>query len=160
MPEELNSTYIDCNRRIQALRALGEDVKGYGRFHTPIVLRTLPDDICLHWIVHAKRERISEGNILQFMAHLGEAVDGALTNRRSVVIFSSLSVYTSTAVTLHVHAKSVGAAEKNTKRPEPFCAFCDSRGHWAQDCTRITDIADRIETKESKPMFPLPRSGA
>ena len=26
--EALNSTYIDCNRRIQALRTLGEDVNG------------------------------------------------------------------------------------------------------------------------------------
>ena len=30
-PEALNSTYMDCNRRIQALRALGEYVNGYGR---------------------------------------------------------------------------------------------------------------------------------
>jgi hypothetical protein len=28
--EALNTTYIDCNRRIQALRAMGEDVKAYG----------------------------------------------------------------------------------------------------------------------------------
>ncbi len=53
--EPLNSTYIDCNRRIQALRALGEDVNGYGRFLAPKVLRAFPDGICRRWIVHAKR---------------------------------------------------------------------------------------------------------
>jgi hypothetical protein len=77
------------------------------------------------------------------MAFLGEEVDEALTTQISGEIFS-LSGYISTAATLHVHAKSVGA-QKNTNRPESFCAFCDSRGHWVQDCTKITDIADRIE---------------
>jgi len=96
-------------------------------------------------IVQAMRERISEGNMLQSMAFLGGEVDGAPTTQNIRGEYSSLSGYTSTATTLHVHAKSVGAAQKNTKRPEPFCAFCDSRGHWGEDCTKITDIADRTE---------------
>jgi hypothetical protein len=79
------------------------------------------------------------------MAFLGEEVDGAITTQKIRGEFSNLSGYTSTAVTLHVHAKSGGAAQRNTKRPEPFYAFCDSRGHWAQDFTKVTDIADRIE---------------
>ena len=78
------------------------------------------------------------------MAFLGEEVDGALTTQKIRGEFSSLTGYTSTAATLHVHAKS-GTAQKAPKRLEPFCAFCDSRGHWAQDCTRIMDIADGIE---------------
>jgi len=41
----LNSTYIECNRRIQALRALGEDVNEYGRFLVPKVLRDFRDGI-------------------------------------------------------------------------------------------------------------------
>jgi hypothetical protein len=144
-PEALNSTYIDCNQRIPALRALGQDVNVYGRVLAPKVLHAFPDDICRRWIVHSKREGISEGDILQLMAFLGEEVDGALTTQKIRGESSSLSDYTSTAATLHVHANSGGAAQKNTKRPEPFCAFCDSRGHWAQDCTKITDLADRIE---------------
>jgi len=82
-PKALNSTYIDCNRRIQALRALGEDVNEYGRVLAPEVLRAFPDDICGHWIVHAKREGISEGDILQLIAFLGEKVDGALTTENT-----------------------------------------------------------------------------
>jgi len=67
------------------------------------------------------------------MTFLGEEVDGALTTQKIRGETSSLSGYTSRAATLQVDAKSVGAAQKNTKRPEPFCEFCDSCGHWAQD---------------------------
>ena len=44
--DALNSTYIECNRRIQALRALGEDIRAYGRVLLPKILRAFPDDIC------------------------------------------------------------------------------------------------------------------
>jgi len=116
-PEAHNSTYIDCNRLIQALRALGEDVNGYGRVLAPKVLRAFPDDICRRWIVHAKREDISEGDLPQLMAFLGDEVDGILTTQKIRGETSSLSGYTSIAAMLHVHAKSVGTAQKNTKRP-------------------------------------------
>lgn len=56
-----------------------------------------------------------------------------------------MSSYTSTAATLHVNAKSAAPARKSTKWHEPFCVFCDYRGHWAQDCKKITDFAERIE---------------
>jgi len=144
-PEALNSMYIDCNRCIQTLCALGEDVHGYDRVLAPKILHGFPDDICRCWIVHTKREGISEGDILQLMAFLGEEVDGALTTQKIHGESSSLSGYTSTAVTLHVHAKSAGPARKATKEPGPFCVFCDSRSHWAQDCKRITDVTKRIE---------------
>jgi hypothetical protein len=143
-PETLNSKYIDCNPRIQALRALGENVNGYGRVLAPKVLRAFPDDIRRRWIVHAKREGISEGDIIQFMAFLGEEVDGALTTQKIRGESSSLSGYPSTAAMLHVHAKTVGQARKTAKEPEPLCVFCDSRGHWAQDCKKITDITERV----------------
>jgi hypothetical protein len=106
-PEALNSTYIDCNQRIQA----------------PKVLGAFPDDICRRWIVHAKREGISEGDILQLMAFLGEEVDGALTTQKIRGESSSLSGYTSTAPTLHIHTKSVGVAQKNTKTWNRFVHF-------------------------------------
>ena len=43
-PEELNTTVIECHRRIQALRALGEDVDGYGRVLVPKILRAFPQN--------------------------------------------------------------------------------------------------------------------
>ena len=143
-PEALNSTYIDCNRRIQVLRALRENVIRYGRVLAPKILRPFPDDICRHWIVHAKREGISEGDILQLMAFLGEEVDGALTTQKIHGESSSSSSYPPIVATLHVNPKSVGT-RKTANGPEPFCAFCDSRSHWAQDCKKITDITERVE---------------
>ena len=35
--------------------------------------------------------------------------------------------------------------QKSTRSLEPFCAFCDSRGHWAQDCKTVTNVNERIE---------------
>jgi hypothetical protein len=79
------------------------------------------------------------------MAFLGEEVRGALTIQKIHGESSSLSGHRSTAAKLHVKAKSVGRARKTVKRTELFCAFCDSSGHWAQDCKRITDITERVE---------------
>jgi hypothetical protein len=80
--EALNTTYIGCNRRIQALRALGEDVMAYGRVLVPKILRTFPDDICRRWIIQVKREGHSEGDVVKLMEFLREAVDGALTAQK------------------------------------------------------------------------------
>lgn len=38
-PETPNHTYVACNRRIQALRAVGESTDGYGRILAPKILR-------------------------------------------------------------------------------------------------------------------------
>ena len=38
-PDELNTTSIECHGRVQTLRALGEDVNGYGRMLIPKILR-------------------------------------------------------------------------------------------------------------------------
>ena len=105
------------------------------------------------WIVHARREGIPEGDILQLMAFLGEEVDGALTTQKIRGESSSLSGYTSAAATLHVHAKSAGLARKTTKDAEPFCAFYDSRGHWAQDSKKITNITEGIERLRANRCF-------
>ncbi|KAF8783509.1 hypothetical protein HNY73_013663 [Argiope bruennichi] len=78
-PTSLNEVFIECNRRLQALRALGEDVNSYGRILTPKILRAFPDDICRRWIIFAKRQKISEGNITKLIQFLSEEVEGALT---------------------------------------------------------------------------------
>jgi len=144
-PEALNSTYIDCNWRLQALRALREDVNGYSRVLAPKLLRAFTDDICCRWIVHAKREGVSEGGFLQLVAFLGKEVDGALTTQKICGELSSSSRYTSAVVTLHVHAKSLGPAWKTMQELEPFCVFCESCSHWAQDCEKITDVNGQID---------------
>jgi len=42
MPHELNSTFIECHCRIQALWALGEDINGYSRVLAPKLLHAFP----------------------------------------------------------------------------------------------------------------------
>jgi hypothetical protein len=60
--ELLNTTYVECNRRLQALRALGKNIDNYGRILAPKILRAFPDDLCRRWISHANREQLSEGD--------------------------------------------------------------------------------------------------
>jgi hypothetical protein len=78
----LNITFIECQRRVQALRALGEDVNGYGRVLIPNILRAFPPEICQRWIVHVKRQGFSEGDILKAMEFLGEEVGMELTAQK------------------------------------------------------------------------------
>jgi hypothetical protein len=65
--EVLNTTFIECNRRIQALRALGEDVNGYGRVLAPKILHAFPGGFCRRWLIYVKREGYSEGDIVKLM---------------------------------------------------------------------------------------------
>jgi len=46
MPDELNTSFIECHRRVQTLRALGEDVNGYGMVLIPKILRAFPPEFC------------------------------------------------------------------------------------------------------------------
>ena len=65
--DALNTTYVECNRRIQALRALGEDVKAYGKILVPKILFAFPDDICRRWTIQVKRGGHSEGDFVNLM---------------------------------------------------------------------------------------------
>jgi hypothetical protein len=80
--EALNTTYIECNRRIQALQAMGEDVKAYGRVLILKILCAFPDEICRRWIIQVKREGHAEGDVVKLMEFLGEEVHGALTAQK------------------------------------------------------------------------------
>ena len=78
-PDERNTTFIECRSRVQAFRALGENVNCCGTVLKPKILRAFPPDICQRWIVYVKRQGLSEGDILKLMEFLGEEVGGALT---------------------------------------------------------------------------------
>jgi hypothetical protein len=144
-PDSMNTTYVECHRRIQALIALGEDIDAYGRVLAPKILRAFPDDLCRRWLIHSKRANMAESNISALMTFLNEEVEGALTAGKIRGEVSTHPNFTPTAATLHVHSKQK-RYEQKTKRPtEPFCVFCDGRGHWAQDCATIPDVNGRIQ---------------
>ncbi|KAJ4447847.1 hypothetical protein ANN_09855, partial [Periplaneta americana] len=120
-PESLNTTYIECHRRVQALRALGEDVNGYGREKT-----------------YQRRD------ILKLMEFLGEEVDGALTTQK-IRGDALSSTYIPTTATLRIDTKTGSRSRKSRSTPDPFCVFCESRGHWAQDCKIVSDVSERVK---------------
>jgi len=97
--------YIECKHRIQALRALGEDVKAYGRVLAPKILRVFPDDIYRRWIIQVKREGHSEVDVVKLIEFLDEEVDGARTAQKIHGETSQASNFTPTAATLHIRSK-------------------------------------------------------
>ena len=73
---------VECHRRIQALKALGENMDVYGRVLKPKFLRAFPADICRAWLIQAKRERIPECSIKKLTEYHNEEVDGALSAQK------------------------------------------------------------------------------
>ncbi|GFQ95405.1 integrase catalytic domain-containing protein [Trichonephila clavata] len=113
-PSALNELYIDCNRILQALDALGEKTQSYGRIWATKILRDFPHEICRNWLVYAKRENLAESDITKLMKFLTEE-----TNFRK------------------------------DKKISPFCPFCETSGHWPQQCNSVTDIDARIQKLKS-----------
>ncbi|KAJ4440621.1 hypothetical protein ANN_08767 [Periplaneta americana] len=76
---------VECNRRLQALRVLGENIDNYVRILAPKILRAFPEYICRRWIIFAKREQLSEGHITRLKEFLNDEVESALTTKKLVV---------------------------------------------------------------------------
>ena len=129
-PELLSNTYVECNRRLQALRALGESIDNYGRILAPKILRAFPDDICRLWTIHAKQEQLSEGDITKLMTFLNEKVEGAIITRKIRGDVTGIDPLLPTTAAFHVHTKSTKPPTQKPKgRQEPFFVFCDNKGH-------------------------------
>jgi len=123
-----------------------ENIDNYGRILAPKILRGFPDDICRQRIIHAKREQLSEGDITKLMALLNEEVVGAIITRRIRGDVTGLDPLTPTTAAFHFHTKSTKPPTPKPKgREEPFCVFCENRGHWAQDSKEVTDVKDWTE---------------
>lgn len=57
-----------------------------------------------------------------------------------------MELFTTTSAALQLQAKPTRPSRKSGgKGAEPFCAFCESYGHWAQDCQKITGSRQRME---------------
>ncbi|GFT76756.1 integrase catalytic domain-containing protein [Nephila pilipes] len=79
---ELNDLYIECNRRLQALNAHGENTETYGRILAPKIIRSFPTEICCCWIIYAKREKLAEGNVTRLMKFLAEEVECSVEEQK------------------------------------------------------------------------------
>jgi hypothetical protein len=126
-----------------ALRALGEDVSGYGKVLAPEILREFPDDICRRCIIHVKRAGHSKGDV-KLMEFQGQKMGGALIAQKKSGETSHTYTFVPTTANLYVHSTG-GKATRKIRSTEPFWVFCEFLGYWAQDCIRVTDVKERIE---------------
>ncbi|GFS65453.1 integrase catalytic domain-containing protein, partial [Nephila pilipes] len=140
-PMELNDLHIECNRRLQALNALGENTEAYGRILAPKIIRAFPTEICCRWIIYAKREKLAEGNITRLMQFLAEEVEGSVEAQKIRGTLSPDNILKSSVENFNIDLKLVN---KN-KKISPFCAFCNTSGHWPQNCETVTDYKTRVQ---------------
>ena len=128
------------------LRALGEDINGYGRELIPKILRAFPTEICQRWIVHVKRQGLSEGDILKLMEFLVEEVDGALTAQK---ICGDTLIIRTTSYQLRRFTSILSIRNQDRHTGNQFCVFCETKGHLAQDCRRLTEVSERRDKLKS-----------
>ena len=148
-PDKLNITFIKCHRRTQAVWALGEDVNGYSKMLIPKILRTFLPKICQRWIVHVKRRGLLEGDILKLMLFLGKEVVGALTTQKIRGETLDHPNYIPSVAALHVNSKQSKSGRKDRHTWDPFCVFCESKGHGAQECKKVTEVSKQREKLKS-----------
>jgi len=115
----------------------------------PKILRAFPPEFCRWWIVHVKRQGLSEGSISRLMEFLSEEVEGALTAQKIRSESNDPPHYTPSAAALHVSSKQPRSGRKDRQKNEPFCVFCEARGHWAQDCKMVTSVKHSREKLKS-----------
>jgi hypothetical protein len=144
-PDELKTTFIECHCRVQALWALGEDVNDYGRVLVPKILRAFFPELCQRWIVHVKRQGISEGSILKLIQFLNEEVDGVLIAQKIRGESTDTPNYIPSAAALQVSSKQPRSRQT---RMNHF-VFCEAEGQWAQECKNVTSVTDRREKLKS-----------
>jgi len=147
-PDDLNTTFIQCHRRIQALRALG-DVNGYDRVLVPKILRAFPPEFCLQWIVHVKRKGLSEGRILKLKELLSEEVGGAFAAQKIREESTDTPNYIPSAAARQVSSKQPRFGRKDRHKEELFWVLCEAKGQWAQECKKVTSVTDRREKLKS-----------
>ncbi|XP_035204601.1 uncharacterized protein LOC118179538, partial [Stegodyphus dumicola] len=124
-PTHLNDLYIECNRRIQALTALGENIEAYGRILVPKIIRAFPNDICCRWIIYAKREKLNEGNITRLMQFLAEEVEGVVAAQR---VKGHWPQYCETVTDYDTRVQKLKTSNR--------CFLCTNRGHRVSNCPR------------------------
>jgi len=115
----------------------------------PKILRAFPPEICKWLIVHVKRLGLSEGHILKLIELLGEEVDAVLTAQKIRGETLDHLNYTPSAPALHFNSKQSKSGRKDRHTGDPFCVFCESKGHWDQDSTPFSAVSEHREKLKS-----------
>jgi hypothetical protein len=87
-------------------------LNGYGRVLVPKILRGFPTEFFRRWIVHAKCQGLSEGNILTLMEFLSEEVDGAFIEQKIRGESTDTPGNTPSAAAHHVSSNQIRAGWK------------------------------------------------
>ena len=82
---------------------------------------------------------------MKLMEYLSEEVDGAVNAQKIGGESSEAPANITTAAAFQVNMRLRKQKRPTKRTPESFCAFCETRGHWAQDCQQITDKRERVE---------------
>ncbi|GFT35722.1 integrase catalytic domain-containing protein [Nephila pilipes] len=143
-PSALNELYIDCNRRLRVLDALGENTQLYGRILTPKILRAFPHDICRNWFVYAKRENLAEGDIIKLMKSLAEVVEGAVAKNIIKGLLVSEYSIKSSLENFNVRSKPVTKGKKKLTLL-PFLQNCRTLTSTLQICDGHRSTHTEIE---------------
>jgi hypothetical protein len=80
---------------------------------------------------------------------LGEEVDSTLVTKKIRGESVGNADYVPPAAALRVSSKPSELGQKGNKRAEPFCVFFEAKGHWAQDCKRLTSVTERRDKVKS-----------
>jgi hypothetical protein len=76
-------------------------------------------------------------------------VDGALTAQKIRGETLDYPNYIPSAAALHINSKQSKSAGQERHNGDHFCVFSESKGHWAQECKKMTEISERREKLKS-----------
>jgi hypothetical protein len=93
--------------------------------------------------------RLSEGDILKLMEFLGEEVNGVLTARKVRGELLDRPNYIPSAAALHINSNQPKSGRRHGHTGDSFCVCCEARGHWAQDCRKVTNVSECKEKLKS-----------
>jgi hypothetical protein len=149
--EALNSTYIDRNRRIHTLRALG-DVNGYGRVLAPKILCAFPDDMSPLDGSYQAGGRIGRGHT---------SINGILVRRSGRSPHHTEVSWRVSQLIVTLPQRWRFTCTPSLQRQQGRALRGINRFVYSATIAAIRPrIVRRLRTKESKPMFPLPQQGA
>jgi hypothetical protein len=83
------------------------------------------------------------------MEFLNEEVDGALTAQKIHGETLNHPNYIPSVAALHVNSKQPRSGRNDRHIADLFCVFCESKGHWAQECKKVMEENEPREKLKS-----------
>ncbi|GFU27683.1 integrase catalytic domain-containing protein [Nephila pilipes] len=91
------------------------------------------------------REKLAEGNITRLTSSAKNCIKGSVEAQNIRSTLFPDNILKSSVENFNIDAKVIN---KN-KKISPFCAFCNTSGHWPQNCETVTDYETRVQKLKS-----------